>query len=512
MTLATPVRTWTICSPRWATRRRPERPTFGTELADIARSLGQPFMPHQRLIAEIGGEYNPVTGIPYYREVVVTLPRQHGKTTLYLSWQLHRCLAKRWAHPQRSAFTAQSGKDARDKFLDELFPLIRSARKLKPFIRRINEGMGNESIRFTNGSLIRLLSTSTSSGHSKTLHQAALDEIWHDQDDRRQQGLRPAMITVADAQLLVCSTAGTDESVVLNGKVEAGRAAVEQDLGEGVAYFEFSAPDDWDPDDDESFFGFMPALCPDPPCRCGVGDGGWRHTITLDALRAERQAMKASEFARAYGNRKQSSAVQKTDVVDAAAWEELADPDGRPDAVAFALVVSRDRTVAYIAYAGRWGADGDLVKAGLADRLTDVPAAGRRLVEMAGKWRPIGVSVSARSENLLLDLQKLGLKAPDDPEVPQRGNLRVPSAADDTAAYGLLVDKVGNRTLRHADDLPVNAALELAQPRLGSGGGQTWDDKAGDMAAVRAVAHALWLWESWAHLVEADYDPMNEIF
>jgi len=32
--------------------------------------------------------------------------------------------------------------------------------------------MGNEYISFTNGSLIRLLSTSSSSGHSKTLHQS----------------------------------------------------------------------------------------------------------------------------------------------------------------------------------------------------------------------------------------------------------------------------------------------------------------------------------------------------
>lgn len=478
----------------------------------MGRNLGQPFMPHQRLIAEVGGEYDPVTGIPFYREVVVTIPRQHGKTTLYLSWQLHRCLAPRWTHPQRSAFTAQSGKDARDKFLDELFPLIRNSRKLKPFIRRINEGMGNESIRFKNGSLIRLLSTSTSSGHSKTLHQAALDEIWHDTDDRRQQGLRPAMITVADAQLLVCSTAGTDESIILNEKVEVGRAAVEADLGEGVAYFEWSAPDDWDPNDDGSFFEFMPALCPDPPCRCGVGDGGWRHTITLDAVRAERRAMKPSEFARAYGNRKQSAAADKPKVVDGQVWEELADPDGRPDDVAFALVVSRDRTVAYLAYAGRWGADGDLVKVGLADRLTDVSRAPARLLELRDRWKPIGISVAARSENLLLDLQRAGLKAADDPEHPQRGDLRVPSSADDAAGYGLLVDAVRAGRLRHADDQPVNQTLELAQPRDRSGGGQTWDDRVGDMAAVRAISHALWLWESWAHLVASDYDAMDNIF
>src|SRR5439155_13341340 len=121
------------------------------------------------------------------------------------------------------------------------------------------------------------------SGHSKTLDQAVMDEIWADEDDRREQGLRPAMVTRPDAQLLVCSTAGTQASTVLNRKVTTGRLAAEENSGHGIAYFEWSAPEDWDPDDEDSYFSFMPALCPDPPCRCGVGQG-WKHTITLDVI------------------------------------------------------------------------------------------------------------------------------------------------------------------------------------------------------------------------------------
>src|SRR6266704_4497442 len=173
--MAPPMRLLPSCSPKWATRRRPERPTFGGELASIGVALRQPFMPHQRLIADIGGEYDSVTGLPAYRIIIVTVPRQTGKTTLFVAFQVHRCISPRWAQPQRSAFTAQSGKDARDKWMDELFPLIRRSKVLKPLVARIYEGMGNEYIRFTNGSLIRLLSTAASSGHSKTLHQAVLD-------------------------------------------------------------------------------------------------------------------------------------------------------------------------------------------------------------------------------------------------------------------------------------------------------------------------------------------------
>src|SRR5216684_4375530 len=298
--VAPPMRLLPSCSPKQATRRRPERETFGPELARIAASLGQPFMPWQRDFADIGCEIDPRTGLPAYRKVVATVPRQQGKTTLFLSWQLNRCLSPRWEQPQRSAFTAQSGKDARDKWLDELYPLIRRSRALKPLVANMAVGMGNEYIRFVNGSMIRLLSTSSSSGHSKTLHQAVLDEIWHDTDSRREQGLGPSMLTIDNAQVLICSTAGTAASVVLDRYMELGRAAVEADSGNEIAYVNYSAPDGWDPMDDDSYFGFMPALCPAPPCRCGGGE--WRHTVTMDAIRSERGSMDPVEFARAYGN------------------------------------------------------------------------------------------------------------------------------------------------------------------------------------------------------------------
>jgi hypothetical protein len=311
----------------------------------VAAALGQPLMPWQRYVADVGCELDE-RGFPAYRQVIVTVPRQSGKTTLFLSWQLDRCLSPRWRHPQRSAFTAQSGKDARDKWLDELYPLLEKS-KVAPLIRRMNRGFGNESVLFHTGSLIRLLSTSASSGHSKTLHQAVLDEIWHDTDDRREQGLRPAMVTVGDAQQLVCSTAGTAASMLLNRKVAVGRLAVATDSGRDIAYFEWSAPDDWNPEDEDGYFSFMPALCPDPPCVCGHGDGGWRHTVTLDVLRSERADMDPSEYRRAYGNRPTLGADY---VIPPDVWGRVCDPAAKPGgSPQFGLDVAQDRSSAAIA-------------------------------------------------------------------------------------------------------------------------------------------------------------------
>ena len=447
----------------------------------------------------VGGEIDRVTGLPAYRTVIVTVTRQTGKTTLYVSWQIHRCTAPRWAHPQRSAFTAQSGKDARDKWMDELFPLIRKSRKLKPLVRRIYEGMGNEYISFTNGSLIRLLSTSTSSGHSKTLHQAVLDEIWHDTDNRRQQGLGPAMITIADAQTLICSTAGTDASVVLDKHVEQGRAAVAADSGHGIAYFEFSAPDGWDPADEDSYYGFMPALCPAPPCRCGVADGGWRHTITLDAIRSERVSMDAAEFARAYGNIPDRTGM-RAGAGFAAAWAGLADPGSRvTDPVALAFAVAPDESP----WAGSWAVAvaGRRVDGLGHGELTEPPhrdTAGLvgRLCELAERHSPcvlvMNPAGAAGSFGKELLERGFAVVAPGKELPPgKRWRLQMTGMQEYAQACGALAQDVANGRWRHLGQEPLDlAAAGMRTRSLADAWAWSWKGATADPCPLEAVTLA----------------------
>jgi hypothetical protein len=473
-------------------------------LAAVAEKLGQPFMPWQALVADVGGEIDPSTGLPAYREVRVTVPRQSGKTSLFLSWQINRCVSRRWPHPQRSAFTAQTGKDARDKWIDELFPLIRNS-QIKNLVAvrgsrmEINEGMGNESIRFKTGSMIRLLSTATTSGHSKTLHQAVMDEVWHDTDDRREQGLRPAMITVPNAQLLVCSTAGTEASTVLNRKVETGRAAVAADTGAGVAYFEWSAPEGWSALDEASYFEFMPALCPDPPCRCGVGDAWrWRHTITsLDAIRAERDAMSSMEFRRAYGNIATSHTDEQWKIIPEADWTAAADLNSAMvDPVAFALVMSADRQWCTILAAGA-RRDG-LLHVEIVDRRRGTGWVADRMAMLVQRWRPCAVVVDAGgpAASLVPGLEEAGIE------------MVKLSTRDVANAAGALYDAVAGRpapdpdtglvgrdprVLRHRDQPELNAAVAGALSRpLGSA--WAWDQLRAsvDISPVIGASNALW--------------------
>ena len=68
------------------------------------------------------------------------------------------------------------------------------------------------------------------------------------------------MVTRADAQLWIVSTAGTDDSVFLRERVDDGRARVEAGERADVAYFEWSAPDDADDADPATWRAAMPAL------------------------------------------------------------------------------------------------------------------------------------------------------------------------------------------------------------------------------------------------------------
>jgi hypothetical protein len=466
----------------------------------VAERLGQPFMPWQRLVADVGGEINPETGLPAYREIRVTVPRQSGKTTLFLSWQINRCVSRRWKHPQRSVFTAQTGKDARDKWIDELFPLIRNSR-LKELVSskgarlEINEGMGNESIRFRTGSRIRLLSTATTSGHSKTLHQAVMDEVWHDTDDRREQGLRPAMITVPDAQLLVCSTAGTEASVVLNRKVKTGREAAQVDIGTGVAYFEWSAPEDFDPNDEDSYYSFMPALCPDPPCRCGEG---WRHTITsLDAIRAERADMDPPEFKRAYGNVPTGLKDLRWQVIPEMEWFAALDPESTAkDPVAFAVTVSTNREWATITAAGL--REDGLFHVTIVDRREGTGWVTPRLTELWNKWDPCAVvmdrSVSSPAASLAVEIEEAGIDLM--PIFPREVAAAAGAFYDGIAGRSSVDPATGDkgrdpRIIRHRGQKELTDAVAGAAKRPNS---TVWDQSATavDISPLIGVSNALW--------------------
>ena len=393
-------------------------------------------MPWQRLIADIGGELLPGTTIPAYREIIVTIPRQNGKTTLTLAFECDRAVA--WGSPQRIAYTAQSGKDAREKLLNDQAPILTA--KGSPFaaaVSRVYRGVGNESIQFKTGSRIFVLNSGEDSGHGKTVDLGVIDESFADEDDRREQAMLPAMLTRAEAQMLNISTAGTEKSVFLKRKVDAGRAAVANDERQGIAYFEWAADPDLDPDDPATWWSCMPAL---------------GYTITEEVVRHARLTMTEGEFRRSMLNQ---WTVSEERVIPAALWNdacsETVAPEGR---LCLGLDVNPERSAAALAVADEKHR-GELVEFNEGvGWLTD------RAEELAKRW------------NMAVVLDGYGPAASFAPELEARGvQVHTYTTRDMARACGVFYDAVadGVAKIRRNDHLDLAAAAARKRTT-----GDTW--------------------------------------
>ena len=289
-------------------------------------------MPWQRQIADVILEVvkDPRTGqtIPAYREVVIAVPRQSGKTTLMLALEVHRALS--WGNNQLIAYTAQTGFDARKKLMDDQIPMIQSS-KLGRVVDRVYRSNGNESIIFSNGSRIISLPNTPTAAHGKSVSLAIIDEAFADDDERREQALLPAMATKRDGQLIVISTAGTQSSVYFRRKVDQGRRAVEDGQNSGIAFFEWSADTEADPDDPATWWSCMPAL--------GA-------TIDESVVRHARNTMTDGDFRRAFLCQ---WTVVDDRLIPPLAWSQVCKKETTPTGIlSFGIDVALDRTSASI--------------------------------------------------------------------------------------------------------------------------------------------------------------------
>ena len=288
-------------------------------------------MPWQQQVIDVGLEIDPETGLFAYREVILTIMRQQGKTVVIFGVELDRCTM--WGPRQRVIYTAQTGSDARKKLLEDQVPMIKGS-PLAALVQKIHQAQGNEGIIFKNGSRIGVAASSQDAAHGFTLDLGVLDECWRDEDDRREQAMIPAMNTRPMAQIWVASTQGTEKSSYLNRKTEMGRAAAAADQGSGIAYFEWSIPADEDIEDPEVWWTYMPAL-------------GW--TIQPNAVAHALRTMDEAEWRRAFGNQRTRAAQER--VISDIVWDQVQNTRaevGRKSAVSFGLDVHPDRTSAAI--------------------------------------------------------------------------------------------------------------------------------------------------------------------
>lgn len=385
-----------MLQPRWSSPRRPDRPTWGPRVGKIAAALNKPFMPWQQYVADLALEVDPATGRLAYREIRLTVPRQSGKTTLILAKNIWRMAdAAALGGRQNLTYVAQTRNKAREKFVDDYLEELRAAPRLRGRWKpRLSNG--SESIRWENGSRWGIESTTEKAGHGSTLDVGDIDEAFAQVDDRAEQAMKPAMITRPQPQLWIVSTAGTEDSLYLNDKVDTGREFAAAGIDRGVAYIEWSAEPGADPADPATWWSCMPAL---------------GHTARVEAVASDFTSMKLAEFCRAYLNWRTPKAFGEQ-VIDAGKWAAILDADSHlagPPGV-FAIDVAPGSGAAAIAVAGY--RDDDLPHGEVIAHNAGDDWVVQRMTELLDRWGwhvPVYIDPASPAGALIPDLTRAGV-------------------------------------------------------------------------------------------------------
>ena len=267
-----------VAPATYATRPTPGAAHEADGVAMVAALLGKPLMPWQHQVLRVATERTPDGSRWKYRRVVVTVPRQSGKTTLLGALYVHRALTRLNA---RVWMTAQTGKDATARWND-LRKLVTSS-LLEPYTHA-RLSAGSASLEFPRSeSFINPFAPTPQSLHGYTFDNVAIDEAFAFTMDEGRDLLgasEPAMITLPDHQTWITSTAGGPESTWLRSLVEHGRTAT------SVAYFEWSGDIGDDPTSLDTY-RFHPAI---------------GHTVTVEDVRDLAIELPPTERDRAFRN------------------------------------------------------------------------------------------------------------------------------------------------------------------------------------------------------------------
>lgn len=230
------------------------------EAVRLAEMMGWDLQPWQRHVIEVATQYtlDEEGRREYkYRDILITVPRQCGKTTLIapvaMLRSLHNPRAELYFSAQTGQYAAEFMKKlgrARDKTWHP------SLRKAFRFLR----SNGQEGFYCSNRAIFQRFTRGDEALHSKTPLMVINDEIWTMSQEEGAAligAVRPAQSTLGRrAQTWYMSTMGTPKSEFLNNMIDAGRAGSRDDL----CFIEYAISPDGDPTDSEEWWRFHPAL------------------------------------------------------------------------------------------------------------------------------------------------------------------------------------------------------------------------------------------------------------
>ena len=179
-------------------------------------------------------------------------------------------------------------------------------------------------------------------------------------------------------------------------------------------------------------------------------------------------------------------------------WRELVDDNAarpaavvRPTDVVLVVQVNSSRSHTTIAAVGA-RPDGTIL-ASIVDHRPGTHWVVERLAQLKARYGPLCIVAQDKGPTgtLIDDLAEVGIKPPADRERPARGDLVVPWASDIAIGFGLFLDAVTQKRVRHLDEAPVNVALGVAATRP-LAGGTAWDYTDPAVGPLLAITQGVW--------------------
>jgi phage terminase large subunit-like protein len=260
-------------------------------VAFAGRFCGLNLEPFQRVIAEevFSGR----------RELLVTMPRGNGKTSLLSALGLWMLLSTR--NPE--IYCCAASRDQARLLLDIAKRMIRGSADLEQRVTsRYSELRANDGY-------LKVIASDAPLAHGLTPSFVIVDELHEHRDAELYLAMATSLLKRPDAQMVTISTAGWDVAGPL-GRLRARALAlphVEREgpltraVGPSLAMLEWSAPEEWDGGDLEPVAAANPA--------------SW---ITADALADQRQSVPDLAFRRYHANQWSSA---ESAWLPAGAWQ-----------------------------------------------------------------------------------------------------------------------------------------------------------------------------------------------
>lgn len=301
--------------------------SYGYDVIDFAEEIGRPLDPWQRWVVIHAGELQE-NGLPRFRQVLVLVARQNGKTELLVVLALFWMYIEGVRLVLGTSTNLDYARESWEKAVTRAEANPRLDREIMPKngVRRAN---GEQTLTLLGGGRYKIAASTRKGGRSLTVDRLIMDELREHHDWSAYSAAVPAMAAVPDAQVWMITNAGDDKSVVLNSLRDQAMAGEDPRLG----IFEWSAPDGVEATDIDGLAQANPNL-------------GRR--ISLDALMGDavRAQSAGGEQLASFLTENQCRHVTRLNpAIDIASWDACKDPgslEGERNKLAACLDISVD--------------------------------------------------------------------------------------------------------------------------------------------------------------------------